>query len=149
MTLTLPTTPGIYGLILWLSQDCHTRIGRLGTYDFPAGWYGYWGSAHGPGGIAARVHHHLNLAARPHWHLDFLRPHGHIKAVLFEIGSDRLECPWVHQVLTFPGAQVLVHGFGSRDCRQGCPAHLIYFGTSFDLHALTKHLGNPRVIFIN
>lgn len=101
MTPTLPAIPGTYGLILWLPYDTRARIGRLGTYDFPAGWYAYWGSAHGPGGLAARIRHHVNLTTRPHWHFDFLRPHGQIKAVLFTLHPDDLECLWVQRALTF------------------------------------------------
>lgn len=140
MTLTLPVASGIYGLILWLPHASRVRVGRLGTYDFPAGWYAYWGSAHGPGGIAARVQHHLTPAVRPHWHLDFLRPYSQIKAVLFTVHPDDLECQWVQHALTFPKATAPVLGFGSRDCRQKCPAHLLYFGTHLNLDDLAAHV---------
>lgn len=149
MTLTLPTIPGIYGLVLWLPYKTRARIGQLGTFDFPAGWYTYWGSAHGPGGIAARIRHHLNLAVRPHWHFDFLRPHGQIQAVLFTISPDHSECSWVQQALTFPNAIIPVQGFGSRDCRQKCPSHLLYFGTTLDINDLAAHVKASGCIYLD
>ncbi|MCX8024563.1 MAG: GIY-YIG nuclease family protein [Thermanaerothrix sp.] len=149
MTLTLPAVPGIYGLILWLPHTSHVRIGRLGTYDFSAGWYAYWGSARGPGGIAARIHHHLNPTVRPHWHLDFLRPYGQIKAVLFTPYPAYPECQWVQQALTFPNVTAPVQGFGSRDCRKKCPSHLLYFGTHLDLNDLAAHINAPIMICLD
>lgn len=144
-----PSAQGTYGLILWLPQTSQIRVGRLGEHKFPAGWYAYWGSARGHGGIAARIRHHLALHPTPHWHLDWLRPHAHPVAVFFEESPGRSECQWVQQALTFPGAQVPVCGFGSQDCGQGCPAHLIYFGSSLNLNALANHLGNPEFMFID
>ncbi len=149
MTPTLPAIPGTYGLILWLPHDTRARIGRLGTYDFPAGWYAYWGSAHGPGGLAARIRHHVNLTTRPHWHFDFLRPHGQIKAVLFTLHPDDLECQWVQRALTFPDVTTPVRGFGSRDCRQRCPAHLLYFGTHLNLDDLAAHVKASTTVHLD
>ena len=37
-------------------------------------WY-YVGSALEPGGLRVRIAHHARIAARPHWHIDYLRRH--------------------------------------------------------------------------
>ena len=41
---------GTYVLLLQLPTDEELTIGKLGTFDFPAGWYTYVGSAFGSGG---------------------------------------------------------------------------------------------------
>src|SRR5512146_2365341 len=70
----LPEGPGSYALHMLLREPLRLSIGRSGTFSFPAGHYFYLGSAHGPGGLRARLHHHIRIAGHPQWHLDFLRP---------------------------------------------------------------------------
>ena len=45
------TETGTYVLLLHLPDNEQLTIGKLGTFDFPAGWYAYVGSAFGPGGV--------------------------------------------------------------------------------------------------
>ena len=66
--------PGTYMLLFYLPARQRVAVGRLGTHLFLRGWYIYVGSARGPGGVAARVGHHLRCQKRPRWHLDYLRP---------------------------------------------------------------------------
>ena len=73
MPLGIPSIPGTYALFLTLSVPAELTIGKLGAFAFPAGWYVYTGSARGPGGLQARLRHHLRPASRPHWHIDHLR----------------------------------------------------------------------------
>jgi len=65
--------PGTYALILTSHQTGPVRIGRLGTMQVRPGIYLYVGSAFGPGGLEAHLRHHVQPAARPHWHIDYLR----------------------------------------------------------------------------
>jgi Uri superfamily endonuclease len=127
---SLPSAPGSYALFLTLPQATHLAVGRLGTFDFPAGVYVYLGSAGGPGGLRSRLAHHARIAARPQWHLDYFRPHARITGgYLVEAsraGGLPLECAWSQQLLRLPGARPAAPGFGSADCRSGCPAHLIW-----------------------
>jgi Uri superfamily endonuclease len=127
---SLPAGPGSYTLFLWLPGAVHLAVGRLGAFDFPPGVYAYLGSAHGPGGLRARLAHHARVAARPHWHLDYFRPSVQITGGLLDeethAGALPLECAWSQQLLRLPGARPAAPGFGSADCRSGCPAHLIW-----------------------
>lgn len=40
---------GAYVLLLFLPENQTIEVGKLGTFDFPAGWYTYVGSAFGSG----------------------------------------------------------------------------------------------------
>ncbi len=116
---------GTYILILYLKGRKRIQIGRLGTFDFPRGYYAYVGSAFGPGGSEARLKHHLKIARKRHWHIDYLRREAMPKEVWIYENGNRIE----HElagVLQHPEDTVqLVSGFGSSDCM--CKKHLFYF----------------------
>lgn len=117
---------GSYLLVLQLTQPVAAlQIGRLGRFDFPPGHYLYVGSAFGPGGIAARLAYHRRRdKQRPHWHLDYLRPHARLREAWTIAGPVPLECAWCARLAVAPDVSRPVPGFGSRDT--GCPAHLFY-----------------------
>jgi Uri superfamily endonuclease len=116
-------------------------VGRLGRCVFPAGDYAYVGSAFGPGGIAARAAHHLAVSARPHWHLDHLRPHGIPLALWFTTDTRPLEHLWAAALSGIRGAAIPCPGFGSSDC--GCPGHLIHFTRMPTVATFRRHA--PRL----
>ena len=116
---------GTYVLLLQLPLDETLTIGKLGTFDFPAGWYAYVGSAFGAGGLVGRLKHHLKPVEKPHWHIDYLRQAAQVKEVWLTPGVERREQAWVDVILAIPGAMVLVEGFGASDSTQ--ESHLIYF----------------------
>jgi len=130
LTASLPSEPGSYLLILRLAQATTLRVGRLGVFDFPAGYYAYCGSARGPGGLAARVGRHLRGEKRRRWHIDYLLDVAEVVDVWGETGVERQECAWARRLLD-AGGKVIAPGFGSSDCR--CPAHLVYLGEAFSL----------------
>jgi Uri superfamily endonuclease len=129
--------PGTYALLLKLDKQEKITIGKLGTFNFPAGHYLYVGSALGPGGLRARLARHRRSRERSsgsnrgqtgqklHWHIDYLLQRAQLVEVWSVASADRLECKWGQVARRLPGAQVPVRGFGSSDCR--CLAHLIYF----------------------
>ncbi len=57
--------PGTYALLLKLDRWERITVGKLGTFDFPAGYYLYVGSALGPGGLQARLAHHQRGSKSP------------------------------------------------------------------------------------
>ncbi len=115
---------GVYQLLIRLDRDELIRIGRLGTFHFPAGYYIYTGSA--MSGVEGRVSRHLRSRKRLRWHVDYLLERARVVGV-HEIWTDeRIECKLNRKVLSLPGAHVVAPGFGSSDCR--CPSHLIYLG---------------------
>ena len=64
--------PGTYALLLGLDEPVELEVGRLGRIHFGSPFYLYFGSAFGPGGLVARLQHHLRPARRPHWHVDYV-----------------------------------------------------------------------------
>jgi Uri superfamily endonuclease len=119
---SLDATPGTYALLLDLEEAAELEVGRLGRIRFDSPFYLYFGSAFGPGGLRARLGHHLRAARRPHWHIDYLRRVAGVRAAWYSGESTRLECTWVDAASTLRGAS-LVPGFGSSDC--GCRSHLV------------------------
>ena len=77
----LTSRPGTYALLLASTATrCLYALGGLGSLTLRPGWYVYVGSAFGPGGVCARLAHHRKRAARPHWHVDYLRLHTRLEA---------------------------------------------------------------------
>jgi len=123
----LKVNEGTYVLILKLKSEQGLLVGKLGRFTFPSGWYAYVGSALGPGGLAARLRHHLHLAGRPHWHMDFLRPCAGIREIWYSYSLTFDEHCWADILQRMAGTRTIAPGFGSSDCR--CATHLIYFAT--------------------
>jgi Uri superfamily endonuclease len=137
----LPDQPGTYVLILRLPCLSTIGVGRLGHFSFPAGWYAYAGSAHGPGGLAARISRHLRSSKRLHWHVDYLRSHARPVEIWYAIGTQKRECAWAQVLSGLPGASIPVPRFGASDCQ--CPAHLICFVESPDLAGFALAVDEP------
>lgn len=137
----LPDRPGTYVLILRLPCPATITVGRLGCFQFPAGWYAYAGSARGPGGLAARIARHLRVSKPLRWHVDYLRTRAQPVEVWYTQGHRRQECGWAAALSALPGASIPVPRFGASDCH--CPAHLTYFATLPDLAAFARAVGGP------
>lgn len=136
----VPDRPGTYVLILHLPRSAeNVRIGRLGWFRFPSGWYAYVGSAQGPGGLAARLARHLRQPKPLHWHIDYLRAQAQPVEAWYVAETQKRECAWARALSGFPGASVPMPRFGASDCR--CPAHLIRFAAPPDAATLAGILG--------
>ncbi|MBC7262431.1 MAG: GIY-YIG nuclease family protein [Chloroflexi bacterium] len=120
---------GTYALILKLEKETRIRIGRLGTFSFPPGYYVYVGSALGSGGLQARLARHQRSDKKLHWHIDYLLAHARIVGIQVDHSGKQLECRWAQLLLSEPWAQVVAPRFGASDCR--CPTHLIYAGKDY------------------
>ena len=123
----LPGSRGAYVLHLYISHSQPLTIGRLGQYRLPVGHYFYAGSAHGAGGLRARVGRHLRGAGTLHWHIDYLRAVVEVPEVFYTVTDRARECEWSQALAQLPRAFIPVPRFGSSDCRSGCSAHLIAF----------------------
>ena len=121
----LPAAPGTYVLIVKADAPIVLSMPRLGSVTLSAGLYGYVGSAHGPGGLRARVSRHLRIGKPLHWHIDYLTAALAVVCVIAVEASADLECTWVRRLIGLRGASVPAVGFGSSDCRAHCPAHLV------------------------
>ena len=115
----LPVEPGSYLLWLYLPKQREIAIGRLGCWSLRRGWYGYCGSACGPGGLRARLQHHLQRETRKHWHIDYVKEWAAVRGIWLCLGSNQ-EHHWSELLQKCP-----VPGFGASDCR--CCSHLSYF----------------------
>ena len=116
---------GTYVLCMRLDRDIDLTIGKLGRFNFAKGYYYYTGSAFGPGGIAARCKHHINISSKPRWHIDYLRKHCQLSEIIFSTHSKHLECHWakiLQEYCTLP-----IKNFGASDCN--CHSHLFYSET--------------------
>ncbi len=140
-----PTDRGSYVLVIRLQEPVELVAGRLGRFRLEPGLYAYTGSARGPGGLRARLSRHLRPEKRPHWHVDYLTEMLPIAAVHCRVADESLECLWVPRLLALPGASAPVIGFGSSDCRAGCPAHLIRLPCDFEPKQLPQIL-EPDVV---
>lgn len=118
----MDSTPGTYALVLAFPEPCELQVGRIGRVKFDSPYYLYFGSAFGPGGLGARVKHHLNPARHPHWHIDYLRQAADVVDVWYTTEEARLECTWANAALTHPDVSP-VPRFGASDCR--CQSHLL------------------------
>lgn len=137
----LPESPGTYAIVLRLESGRAIRVGRLGYFDFPIGYYLYLGSALGPGGLAGRLGRHLALDAgqrRPHWHIDYFRRQARIQALWYITGTARREHDWAELAAQLDGASIPAPRFGASDCR--CPSHLYHFTITPDPLAFRRLL---------
>lgn len=119
--------PGTYILVLHVGREAQMNIGRLGNLNLASGYYLYAGSARGPGGLKARLRHHLRERKQLRWHIDYLRRAARVVEIWTAFSLQKLECLWAQTLLRTPGAEIRISGFGSSDC--DCPTHLIYFAS--------------------
>ncbi len=128
---TLPAR-GIYTLIIFLSGELSSNVGKLGLKKFRKGYYTYTGSAIGKGttNLKNRVSRHLRKEKRKHWHIDYLldSKNARIITVVATQTNKKLECFMNHHLREEGKAEILVQGFGASDCKENCRSHLLYFG---------------------
>jgi Uri superfamily endonuclease len=118
----VPRAPAItYQLLIRIERARRVRVGRLGTFTFPAGRYVYTGSARR--GLEARVARHLSRAKQLRWHIDYLLAASGVTVESVR-RSSRPECATSLAV----GGGVPVAGFGASDCHSGCRSHLRFLG---------------------
>jgi Uri superfamily endonuclease len=133
----MPGLKGTYLLILHLDTDvAGLRVGRLGQFNFAAGYYLYIGSAFGSGGLEARLaYHRRRVKQHPHWHVDYLRECARLVEA-WALGSEApLECPLVRALEEIPELSVPVPRFGASD--SACDSHLFYAPRRPSARALT------------
>lgn len=114
----IPPVAGAYVLVIELAAPVALAIGRKPVRLLPAGLYLYCGSAHGPGGLRARIARHMRGGKPAHWHVDHLTAAGTVRGA-FVVPGGR-ECALAARLAHLP---VPVPGFGSSDCPR-CASHL-------------------------
>jgi Uri superfamily endonuclease len=116
---------GTYALMFRSEATLHADVGRLGAVVLPAGFWIYVGSAFGPGGLRARLAHHLRASPRPHWHLDYIKQGLLPLEAWTTLDPVRREHAWAQALSGMQAASRPVIGFGASDC--SCRTHLIHF----------------------
>ena len=136
--MTIPAQQGTYALVLACHKTGPVRIGKLGTMQSHEGFFVYVGRAFGTGGLEARVRHHLRPAARPHWHIDYLRAACDLVEVWYTTVAARHEHGWARTVARLPNTGVPLPGFGSSDC--DCVTHLFAFAQMPSIRAFRQRV---------
>jgi len=113
---------GIYCLLIHFLKKRELRIGKLGVFCFPAGFYIYVGSAQN--NLDRRIERHLRAEKKLHWHIDYLLKHGSVISVYTYKGNKSAECKLSRIVSKRKDVIVPVKGFGSSDC--ACESHLYF-----------------------
>jgi len=122
-----PPERGTYTLILEVPKPIDSAVGALGVRHFPKGLYSYTGSALGiTQNLRTRVARHLRAVKKRRWRIDYLLEHTQVLGVVYCRDNRRLECSIVQALGKKADAKVVVQGFGSSDCTQGCRAHLYH-----------------------
>jgi Uri superfamily endonuclease len=129
---------GTYALVLRLIQNSTIEVGAMGLFTFQAGFYVYVGSAFGPGGLRARLTHHLSPALHPHWHIDYLRKQADIMDIWFSCEPTRWEHVWAHVFSGMTDALIPFPRFGASDCN--CTSHLFLFQSMPDIVLFSEKL---------
>jgi Uri superfamily endonuclease len=150
MDVELPEAQGTYVLIAYVSRMRRLEIGRLGTYDLIPGFYAYVGSAFGPGGLRARLHHHLESVAQPHWHMDYLLAHAEPVEVWYALSARKLEQDLAEVLERSPHFRMPIPRFGSSDYRRSRASHLFYSKRLPSFHRFQQEvnqaIGEPLVL---
>jgi Uri superfamily endonuclease len=101
--MDLPEDKGTYILIAQVVRMRRLHIGSLGEFDLVRGFYAYVGSAFGSGGLRARLGHHLESTAEPHWHIDYLLQAATPIEVWYTTANSKLEHHWADLMEDVPG----------------------------------------------
>lgn len=110
-----------YQLHIKLTKIVNVKVGKLGMFTFPAGYFIYTGSAINR--METRLIRHKRRSKKPHWHIDYLLKKTGVKITKIEKFAEA-ECP-VNQKTC---GEILVPKFGASDCNNRCGSHLKYVG---------------------
>lgn len=108
-----------YQLFIIIKQNILVEIGRLGRFEFPAGFYVYTGSA--KRGMENRLARHRSKEKKLRWHIDYLLNHPAVSIDKIATYVEP-EC----EINARTDGEIIVPGFGAGDCRSGCGSHLKY-----------------------
>ncbi|MEM5766446.1 MAG: GIY-YIG nuclease family protein [Candidatus Aenigmatarchaeota archaeon] len=120
---------GVYSLLIELKRDQEIKIGSLGKFKFPKGFYIYTGSA--LNNLEARLIRHLKKQKKKFWHIDYFLTNKYVRIVgiLTIKTSLMLECKLNQAILKNLRASIFVKKFGSSDC--DCESHFIYLENNY------------------
>ncbi len=116
---------GSYQLLIEVKTELSLKIGALGVFTFPKGFYTYSGSA--MNNLTKRIERHCTKDKKLRWHIDYLTSADHVAIIetLSVKSESNIECR-LNQELELQGGLPIIPKFGSSDCKK-CKSHLQYF----------------------
>ena len=111
---------GLYIAIFHLAEGKSIQVGKLGKFDFPAGFYLYVGSAQR--NLQARLDRHARYDKPLRWHIDYLAACAKMLGAVVIAEGKEMECQ-IARKLSRLLDRPIPH-FGSSDCK--CNGHLFY-----------------------
>jgi len=145
--MEIPGLAGNYVIVAESTGDLEVQGKSLGRIHLVRGIYFYCGSAHGPGGLRARINRHRDKDTCKFWHFDCIKEFLRIRQVWWQADEANRECEFSANLMRIPQAQIPLKGFGASDCHSKCPAHLIEFKDDVDLEAIFTGLNANRFGF--
>ncbi len=121
---------GAYVLIIKLENGRKIKVGKLGRFYFPRGYYVYVGSA--MNSIEGRVCRHLRTKKRKHWHIDYLLEKGKIIEVFVIPSKLKIEEEVAEEFEKH--GEIIAPGFGASDSKLN--SHLFYFKSKYKINKI-------------
>ena len=119
---------GSYCLLMYLNEDRTINIGKLGTFNFPQGYYVYVGSA--MKNLRQRIERHLRDEKKLKWHIDYFLQYAKINKIIVFSSKKRLEekiASLFELEVKKHHAEIVVNKFGSTDTKN--KTHLFFFSS--------------------
>ncbi len=132
---------GTYIVTLKMETSQDIEVGRIGKHNFKKGFYLYVGSAHGPGGLNARLARHMKKDKSKRWHIDYIRNAGFVTSIIVQYGKEKKECTWAEKLKSSDFLIMPINRFGSSDCT--CRSHLFYSKKMLTLKVLKNIINEP------
>ncbi len=114
---------GLYIAVFHFPQTRDITIGKLGTFNFQAGFYFYVGTAQR--NLDARIERHGRQDKPLRWHIDYLSIHAYMLGAILIDGPRDRECDLATKLHDL--YELAIPHFGASDCR--CGGHLFYSET--------------------
>ena len=123
----LPSS-GSYALIIDVARKINLRPEKPWTIE--PGIYIYAGRA--SRSLPARLERHKKRVKPIHWHIDWITTHRSAKIMNTIILPDHpeQECAIIRALVSTTSSSFPFRRYGSSDCKEGCPAHLIMIANS-------------------
>ncbi|MDH5445022.1 MAG: GIY-YIG nuclease family protein [Gammaproteobacteria bacterium] len=139
----IPPIAGTYLLVFQSDKQVMVNVGRRGSLELVPGYYFYVGSAFGSGGLRARIRHHQGVSKKPHWHLDYIRPHLLLRELWYSTDNIKCEHAWSDRLYYTIKLQIPMPGLGSSDCK--CESHFFYSEVYPDVFGIRGSLDNNNL----
>jgi len=132
----IPTDLGTYIIVAYCSNPSEIIVGAKGPVRLKRGYYYYVGSAFGPGGLRARLKHHLSTSPKPFWHFDYLKQGLKLESILFSTEAKPLEHQWAQYIANLQEIYVPIKRMGASDCR--CPSHFFFSAKALSFNKILQ-----------